>query len=125
MVTLVLWVLVFCLASAASIVLTGDRGLISGNLLAPKNAFALFFHWKFIIAMALAVVSRLTFILVNNSLLSIPRLARNSTTVTTLILTLSYVFVIGANAFWLKERLTPNQGVGAALILVGVIVITR
>lgn len=125
MAMLLMWVLVFCMATAISIVLTGDRALISGNLLAPKNALALFFHWKFIAAMSLAVISRLTFILVNNSLLAIPRLARNSTTITTLILTLSYLFVIGANTLWLKERLTLNQGLGAGLILLGVVVIMR
>jgi drug/metabolite transporter (DMT)-like permease len=112
------------LFTATSIVLTGDRGLISGTI-TPKNFLRLIFDWRFIFAMALAIGSRFTFIWINNSLLKIPSLAQNSTTITTFITASSYIFIIAANFIVLKEQLSLQQFFGAALIFTGIIFIVR
>lgn len=107
--------------SAASVVITGDRRLISGNL-TGNNFLRLVFDWRFILAMLLALGSRFTFIFINNTLLKIPDLAKNSTTITTFITASSYIFIIAANFIFLQERLTLQQTIGAGLVLAGIIV---
>lgn len=120
MTSLLLWVIIYCLTASYSIVLLGDRALISGNLLNFRAIFNLILHWKFFAAMFLAVFSRMSFVMVNNALLKIPEIANTSTTVTTFILTISYVFVIVVNSIHLKERLSLSQGFGAALVVAGI-----
>ncbi len=117
---ILLYVLLFSLTSSFSIMLMGDRNLISGNLLEWNNFLRLIFHWKFILAMFLAVLSRGFYILVNNSILAVPNLASNSTTITAFVLLSSYVFIIGINYIFLDENLSKMQFLGAFVILVGV-----
>jgi drug/metabolite transporter (DMT)-like permease len=112
-------VILFGVFTGASVVLTGDRSLISGSI-SPANIIKMILDWRFIVAMALAVGSRFTFIYINNRLLSIPSLAKNSTTITTFITAISYIFIIVANTLILKERLSINQFIGAGLILGGI-----
>ena len=80
----------------------------------------LIFHWKFIFAMTLAIGSRISFIIINNSLLKIPSLANNSTTITVFVTAISYIAIIIANYIFLKERISLQQGTGAIIILVGI-----
>lgn len=70
--------------------------------------------------MFLAVLSRGFYILVNNSILAVPNLASNSTTITAFVLLSSYVFIIGINYIFLDENLSKMQFLGAFVILVGV-----
>ena len=114
------WIIVFSLSSSFSIALLGDRTLISGNLLDIHNIVHLILNWKFILAMALAVVSRLSFIMINNSLLKIPRLAGISTTLCTLITSVSLIFILIANYIFLDERLNLQQFIGAIVIIIGI-----
>ncbi len=118
----VLLVLVYCLATAFSIVLLGDRKLISGNLFQFKNITALIFNWKFILSMSLAILSRVSFILINSTLLKIPYLADISTTLSVFITLLSIIFIILANHFFLKETLNLKQGIGALIVLTGIFI---
>ncbi len=118
-----LWLVLHCLSGSISIVLLGDRALISGNLLSWAGLIKLILSWKFYVSFALAFVSRFCFIQTNNALLKIPSLARNSTTITTFAAALMYVFVIVAAAIFLKERLNLQQGIGATIILIGIWVI--
>lgn len=118
--TVIFWVLIHCLASAFSIVLLGDRSLISGNLMDPAVIFKILINWKFILAMFLAVVARLSFVFLNNSFLNIPRLANVSTTLTSFVSLLSVVFVVAANYLILQERLNVQQLIGSLVILIGV-----
>ncbi|MEO6000465.1 MAG: hypothetical protein ABIN89_26715 [Chitinophagaceae bacterium] len=121
----VLFVILYCFTSVISIALLGDRSLISGNLFKLENIFSLIFSWKFILSMFLAIISRLTFILINNTLLKIPKLANASTTITTFITLIFLVFVVIANHFLLKEKLNLQQGVGAFVILTGVFIMLK
>jgi drug/metabolite transporter (DMT)-like permease len=121
MVQVILLTLLFDLATGFSIVLTGDRSMISGNLF--NHFFQILLNWKFILAMILAVGSRLFFILINNQLLKIPTLAKNSTTITVFITASSYIFIILLNYFFLNERITLQQIIGSIIVVAGVIVI--
>lgn len=120
MAKIILLVLLFCTTTVLSILLLGDRKLISGNLLDPKNILNLIFNWKFILAMLFAVMTRFTFVLINNALLKVPHLAGASTTLTIFITTVSYIFIVIANHLYLHERLNLQQVVGAIIILLGV-----
>lgn len=119
--TILLFIFLYGVFSAASVVITGDRRLISGNL-TGNDFFRMILDWRFILAMILAVGSRFTFIFINNTLLKIPNLAKNSTTITTFVTASSYVFIIAANFIFLQERLTLQQTLGAGLVLAGIIV---
>lgn len=114
------WALIFAVSTSVSIALLGDRNLISGNLFKLKNFFNLVFHWKFIVSMFLALGARASFIMINNTLLSIPRLAQNSTTITAFITAISFVFIIIVNAIMLHERISFSQGAGAFCIMLGI-----
>ena len=119
---LIALVLLYCLSTAFSIVLLGDRNLISGNLYEVKNIILLVFNWKFILSMSLAVLSRVSFILINNTLLKIPYLAPVSTTIAVFITLTSIIFIILANHFFLKETLNLKQAIGAFIVLTGIFI---
>gem|GEM_PF-481644 len=118
----IFWVIVYCLATAFSIVLLGDRGLISGNLFSLGNIIKLVFNWKFILSMSLAVLSRFSFILINNTLLKITYLADISTTLSVFITLTSIIFIVIANHLFLKESLNIKQAVGAFIVLTGIFI---
>ena len=120
MLILILLVIIFCITSVCSIVLLGDKKLISGNLYNIKNIISLIFNWKFILSMAFAVITRFTFVLINNSILKVPQLANASTTITMFISFVSTIFIVIANHYYLNERLNLQQGIGAFIMLIGV-----
>lgn len=125
MLSLVFWIVSYSLAMAISIALLGDRTLISGNLFSLQAVIKLIFHWKFLFSMCMALFARVAFIMVNNSFLSIPRLAANSTTVTAFVLVIAYVAVVIVNGIFLKESLNLSQYFGASMIIVGLLVMLR
>jgi drug/metabolite transporter (DMT)-like permease len=122
---IIFWTLVYCFSTAFSIVLMGDRNLISGNLFESNAILKLLLNWKFILAMALAIFSRISFILLNNSFLKVPRLASISTTLTTFITIISIIFVVVANYVFLQEKLTIQQMFGGAIILIGAAIMIK
>jgi drug/metabolite transporter (DMT)-like permease len=122
---IILWLIIYCIANTLSIVLIGDRSLISGNLLNPDNIIRLIFNWKFILAMVFAVVCRISFIMLNNALLKVPRLANSSTSITTFATLLSLGFVLVANYLFLNEKLNLQQVFGAFIVLVGVTIMMK
>ncbi len=121
----ILYAVLFSICTAGSIVLIGDRSLISGNLLSFSRIVQIIFHWKFITSMVLALGSRFLFIVLNNHLLEIPALARNATTTTAFITTSSYVAIIFANMVFLNERLTFSQAAGCVIIMVGICLVVK
>ncbi len=125
MVEIIFWAIAYSLSTAFSIALLGSRELIGGNLLNAKVALALITSWQFIVAMILAIFSRFFFIMINNVTLKIPSLAPSATTITAFITVISFIFIIVINYYVLHERLTANQIVGTAIILVGIIVLLK
>ena len=116
----VFWAFVFCISTAGSIALLGDRQLISGNLFEYKNFIHLVTHYKFLFAVLFALLARLSFIFMNNSLLGIERLSHNSTTITALVSSVAFVFITLANYIFLHERLSIHQIIGAGFIMTGI-----
>ncbi|PIV85959.1 MAG: hypothetical protein COW50_04145 [Candidatus Moranbacteria bacterium CG17_big_fil_post_rev_8_21_14_2_50_41_107] len=57
--------------------------------------------------------------------MKIPELAQSSTTITMFITSIAMVFVIIANYYFLGERISLTQGIGAFVILFGIFIITR
>lgn len=125
MLLLIFWIIIYCITNTLSIVLLGDRSLISGNLLNLDNIIRLIINWKFILAMIFAVLTRVSFIMINNSLLKMPKLASASTSITTFATLLSLVFILLANYFFLNEKLNLQQAIGAFIVLVGVSIMIK
>lgn len=115
-------VIVYCLATAFSIVLLGERNLISGNLFQFKNIVSLILNWRFMLSMSLAILSRISFILINSTLLKIPYLADIATTLSVMITLISIIFILIANHYFLKESLNIKQAIGAFIVLMGIFI---
>ena len=117
-------ILLFSITSAASIVLIGGRGIIGieMNLL---NIVKIILSWQFILGAIFAFLSRLLFLMINSAVYKIPALSISSTSITMFITSFATIFVIAANYYFLGERLTFSQGVGAAIIFEGTIIIMR
>lgn len=122
MLQVILYTVLFDLVSGFSILLTGDRSLISGNLF--SRFFEVIFNWKFILAMVLAVLSRFCFIMVNNKLLQVPAFADKSTSLTVVFTTTSYIFIFLLNAIFLHERISLQQLIGSVFVIIGIVIIT-
>lgn len=112
--------LLFSISTALSITLLGDRNLISGNLLSLTKMVSILTNWKFILSMSLAVLARFSFVMLNNSLLKVDRLAASSTTISSFITCFAFVFIVASNVLFLDEKLSVQQGVGAIIIICGV-----
>jgi drug/metabolite transporter (DMT)-like permease len=125
MILIILWIIIFSVASTGTTVLLGDRNILSGNLLQLKKIISLIFHWRFIVAMILAFVARYSFMLINNNLLEYPNLAQNSTTITALVTSVVFIFLIIGNYIFLGERIDFRQGIGAVFIMVGVLLVIK
>jgi hypothetical protein len=125
MYSVITWTFIYSIATAVSIVLLGQRDLISGNLFDLKKILFLITNWKFIISMIAALFARVAFILTNNALLKIPSLAQSSTTITTFITLFCLILVVIANIIFLKERINVGQGAGATLIMIGIWMMLR
>lgn len=121
----ILWSIVFSVTTVSSIILLGDRNLIAGNLFSYNRIVYLLLHWKFFLAMSLAIGARISFIMINNSLLKIPFLADNSTTLTAFITSISFVFIAIGNYLFLDEKISLQHGLGAFLILIGIWVMLK
>ncbi len=116
----IFWTFLFSATTAISIVLLGNRDLISGNLFSFKGIGNLIFNWRFIVSMICALGARFAFIMTNNSLLKIPHLAESSTTITTFITMFSLIVIVIVNMIFLKEKMQIEQGAGAFIILFGI-----
>ncbi len=117
--------ILFSVLTTFSIVLLGDRTLLSGNLLSLNKIMSIAFDWRFITAVICAILARITFVMINSFLLKIPRMAGFSTTATLFITTIAYVFVVVADMVFLKERMTMLQLTGCFIMLVGLIIIIK
>jgi drug/metabolite transporter (DMT)-like permease len=125
MIAIIFWMIIFSVSSTGTTVLLGDRNLLSGNLLEFNKFISLIFHWRFIIAMILAFMARYSFMLINNNLLKYPTMAQNSTTITALITSVVFIFLIIGNHIFLGERIDLRQGIGAFLIMIGITLVIK
>lgn len=113
--------LAFSIVSALSIALTGDRALLKGDFFSVSGFIALVTHWRFMLAMALALGSRFLFVWINSHAITIPSLSASATTVTALVTAGAYPAILLANSVILGERLSVTQLLGSALIMAGIV----
>ncbi len=116
---------VFAVSAAASVTLLGDRKLISGDMTKLQCWLPILVHWKFVLAMIFALVSRLCFTMMNNALLFVPALSCNATSVATLLTALSYIVIVISNSIFLNERMNLQQLVGMGVTIAGVALIVN
>jgi drug/metabolite transporter (DMT)-like permease len=114
----------FSLSTVISILLLGSRAIIAGDMNSLR-VLQILFTWQFIFGALFALAARIFFMLINNALYKIPHLSQSSTTITTLITMVAVLFVIIANYFFLEERITPIQLIGALVIFAGIFLVTR
>jgi drug/metabolite transporter (DMT)-like permease len=124
MLSVIILTIGFSVTTVISILLLGSRAIIGTDMNALRIVQILF-SWQFILGAIFAFGSRLLFMLINSTIYKIPELSASSTTLTTLITTVSLIFVMIANYFFLNERISLVQGIGAIVIFVGIFLITR
>ncbi|PIZ00271.1 hypothetical protein COY62_03435 [bacterium (Candidatus Howlettbacteria) CG_4_10_14_0_8_um_filter_40_9] len=115
---------IFSITTVISILLLGSRSILDGDMHFFR-IIEILLSWQFLLGAFFAFFSRLTFMLINSALYKIPELSSSSTTITTLITTVSLIFVIIANYFFLHERINSTQAVGALVIFLGIFLITK
>jgi uncharacterized membrane protein len=120
MLTILIWTIIFCLCSAASITLVGHKDLIGD--LSFRTLIPLLFNWRFILAMVFALGSRISFTFINSGLYKIPKLAGAATTIAAFITIASLAVIVVSNALFLGDKISTQQMIGMAIIIVGIIV---
>jgi drug/metabolite transporter (DMT)-like permease len=123
MLNVVLLTILFSIATVVSILLLGSRAIVGAEM-SVGRIIMLIFSWQFILGAVFAFAARLIFVVLNSTIYRIPSLSASSTSITTLITTMSLVFVVIANYVFLHERLTLQQMIGSAIIILGVLVIS-
>lgn len=121
----ILYTFLFSLVTVISILLTGSRSFLTGGELTPLKIMWMLVDWHFIVGAGFAFLARLFFIMINNQLLKMPELAGSSTTITAFITSIAMIFVVIANYYFLGERISLTQGIGAFVILFGIFLITK
>ena len=106
-----------------SILLLGSRTIIDGDMNFMR-ILQILISWQFLLGAVFAFAARMIFMVLNSVIYKIPELSASSTTITTLITTVSLVFVIIANYFFLDEKITTIQIVGAVIMFIGIFLIT-
>jgi drug/metabolite transporter (DMT)-like permease len=124
MLEVIILTILFSITTVISILLLGSRAIIGGDM-TFINIVKILFSWQFILGAVFAFGSRMIFMLINSAIYKMPALSNSSTTVTTLITTVSLIFVIIANYLFLHERINFTQGIGAVVILIGIFLITK
>lgn len=122
MLTIVLWMLVYSVVVAASIIFIGKP--IDGTLHA-KSLFMLLFDWRFLLGGVLALGARFIFVIINNLATQQPSLSGAHLTIAALATQTSILAIILANVIFLGERLQPIQIVGAVVILIGIFLVFK
>lgn len=113
----------FSIATVISILLLGSRTIIAGDMNFMR-ILQILISWQFLLGAVFAFAARMIFMVLNSVIYKIPELSASSTTITTLITTVSLVFVIIANYFFLDEKITTIQIVGAVIMFIGIFLIT-
>lgn len=115
--------ILFSITSVISVILIGGRNLIGGEM-SFLNILKIIFDWHFIVGAIFAFLSRLLFMIINSAIYKIPELSTSSTTITTFITSVSLIFIAVANYYFLQERFTFTQSMGAFIILFGIFLMT-
>ncbi len=124
MIVIAIWIIIYSLVVAFSILLLGNPSTLLGNL-TLKNLLGLFFDWRFLFGGMLALGARFIFVIINNLASKQPSLAAAHLTITAIATTASVVFVIIVNHFILGDQLKGIQMAGVAVVLFGLFLVFR
>ncbi len=122
MLTIVLWMCIYAVVVAASIIFIGKP--IEGNV-HLGSLLRLLLDWRFLLGGFLALGARFIFVIINNLASKNAALADAHLTIAALATQGSIIAIILANAIFLGERLQPVQLLGAGIIICGVFLIFR
>jgi len=118
------FLIVYSFVVAASIYFLGKPSLILGDL-SWKTFLFLLIDWRFLLGGFLALGARFMFVVINNLAAKIPSLAASHLTVSTLATTGSLLVVVLMNHFFLGERLSSSQIIGAVIMVVGISLVLK
>ena len=124
MVLIALWVLIYDVVVAASIIFLGNPNTLVGHL-SLKSLLALLLDWRFLLGAFLAVGARFIFVIINNLASKHPNLADAHLTITAIASVTSVVVIVLANHFLLGDQLRPAQIAGIAIVVVGITLVFR
>ncbi|MEI6650195.1 MAG: hypothetical protein WCL23_02040 [Candidatus Moraniibacteriota bacterium] len=124
MLNVIILTVLFSITTVISILCLGSRSIIGGSM-DFASIVRILFGWQFLLGAFFAFFSRLLFMMINGAIYRIPELAGSSTTVTTFITSVSLIFVALANYYFLDERISLTQGIGAFVIMIGIFLISR
>lgn len=119
-----LWIAIYSVVVAASIIFLGSPSTILGNL-GPKTLLLLLIDWRFLLGGILALGARFIFVIINNLASKHESLAHAHLSITAIATTISIVVVLIANHFLLHEQLRPIQLIGAAVMIVGIFLVFK
>jgi drug/metabolite transporter (DMT)-like permease len=114
----------FSITTVVSILCLGSRSILGSSMDLP-SIIRILFGWQFLTGAFFAFLSRLLFMMINSGLYKIPQLSESSTTVTTFVTSVSLIFVAIANYYFLGERISVTQGIGAFIIMIGIFLISK
>lgn len=122
MLFIILWMLIYAVVVAASIIFIGRP--IEGNVHLGA-LLRLLLDWRFLLGGFLALGARFIFVIINNLASKQPALSDAHLTVAALATQLSILTIIAANAIFLHEHLRPIQMLGALIIVAGVFLVFK
>jgi drug/metabolite transporter (DMT)-like permease len=124
MVAIAIWVLIYDVVVAASIIFLGNPNTLLGQL-TIKSLLSLLLDWRFMLGAILAVGARFIFVVINNLASKHPALADAHLTITAIASITSVVMIVLANHFLLGDALRPIQILGIGIVLVGITLVFR
>lgn len=122
MLEIVLWMIIYSVVVAASIIFIGKP--IDGSLNIGSLA-RLLLDWRFLFGGILALGARFIFVIINNLTSKQESLSKAHLTIAALATMGSIIAIILANAIFLGEHLRPIQLLGAAVIIIGVFLVFK
>lgn len=119
-----IWLVIYSVVVAISILLLGNPTTILGNL-TLKSLLSLLLDWRFLLGGVLALVARFIFVIINNLASKDPALASAHLTITAVATTASIIFVIIINHFLIGDQLSVVQLIGIGVVLFGLFLVFR
>lgn len=119
-----LWVGIYSIVVAASLLFLGSPSTILGKL-NLVSLLKLLIDWRFLLGGILALMARFIFVIINNLASKHPSLEKAHLSIAAVATVASIVVVLIANSIILHEQLKAIQLVGAAVVMLGVFLVFR
>lgn len=124
MLIIALWTIVYSIVVAASILFLGAPSTLLGNM-TLKSLLGLLLDWRFLLGGILALGARFIFVIINNLASKHETLGHAHLSITALATTMSILFILIANYYFMGEQLRTIQLVGAAIMMGGIFLVFK